>query len=159
MSGECGPSASDLVFYLGGILVHECDRLPKILDSSCTRKYRDMHPVDLDFSQFGCFLVCQNFRFVLAKFEPLRFCTFFEVRDHLFELLQRGRNTSSAERRLDMQPCGGSNFYINTFSNTAQHMTCALTASANSRKRTRNDNSVGELMHFEPLYLSFSVIP
>ena len=84
MSRECGPG--------GGFLVRECDHLSQLLDFFFGRKYFDMHPVDLDFFQLVCFLVGQNVRFVWVNFEPLRFCTFFEVRDHSLELFQRGRH-------------------------------------------------------------------
>ena len=70
MSGKRGTDTVDSVLYLGRLLVHECDYLSQILHFSFGRKYHDMHPVDLDFSQFGCFLV---------NFEQLRFCASFEV--------------------------------------------------------------------------------
>ena len=49
MFGECGPSASDLVWRLGGFLVHECDL-------SHENKYLGLHLVNLDLSQLVCFL-------------------------------------------------------------------------------------------------------
>ena len=91
-----------LCLHLGGFLVHNCDHLPQVLDLSFGRTYFDMHPVDLDVFQFVCLLYSQNLRFVWVKFEPLRFCTFLEVRDHSF-FLNCFKEVAITSTSLDMQ--------------------------------------------------------
>ena len=91
----------------------ECDHLLQILDFSLGKKYPDMRPVDLDFSQIGCFLVCQNFCFVWVNFEPLRFCIFWTVRESFLGCSTEVAimSTSSVKRGLDMQ----FSFFVNQF--------------------------------------------
>ena len=106
MSRECGPCVLGSVLYLCGFLAHECDHLSQTRYFSFWRKYFYVHPVDFDFSFSVSLLICQDLGFVWVDVESLRFCRFFEVRDHFFELFLKEAaimSTSSAKRRFDMK--------------------------------------------------------
>ena len=95
MSGECGPSASDPVLHLGGFLIHECGDLFQVFGVSFAKNHFEMHPVDLDFFRFVYVLIGQNFRICLGELRALALLYVF--------LKSAIMNTSSAQRRLDMQ--------------------------------------------------------
>ena len=84
MFGARGPRTSDPVRHLGGFLVHECHHLSQVLYFPFKKKYLKMYLTEFDFSQFVCFLACEDFCLAWVDFNTMRLRTSSATR--MFEI-------------------------------------------------------------------------